>query len=109
METFSLDQLQSFSYLGSSSFNPRKNSCFASKLNIWSKPVSQICCCSQLEQALRPKPKRNEFDEKVLVLEEPRMLKRESLSPSGLCSQIENLVLSNKYREAMELFQMLEL
>ncbi|KAI5425986.1 pentatricopeptide repeat-containing protein At5g50390, chloroplastic [Lathyrus oleraceus] len=102
METFSLDQLQSFSYLGSSSFNPRKNSCFASKLKIWSKPVSQICSCSQ------PK-KRNEFDEKVLVLEEPRMLKRESLSPSGLCSQIENLVLSNKYRGAMELFQMLEL
>ncbi|CAK8540082.1 unnamed protein product [Lathyrus sativus] len=109
MGTFSLDLFQSFSYLGSSSLNPRKNCCFASKLKNWSKSISQICCCSKLEQVLRPKPKKkNGVDEKELVLVEPRVIKRKPLSSSGLCSRIENLVLSNKHMEAMELFDMLE-
>ncbi|KAL5059938.1 hypothetical protein RYX36_031544 [Vicia faba] len=109
METFSLDPFRSFSFLGSSSSNPRNNCCFASKLRHWSKPISQICCYSKLEQGLRPKPKmKNVFDEKEVVLVEP-MINRRSLSSSGLCSQIEKLVLSNKYMEAMELFEILEL
>ncbi|XP_058766633.1 pentatricopeptide repeat-containing protein At5g50390, chloroplastic-like [Vicia villosa] len=110
METFSLDQFHSLSFLGSSSSNPRKNCCFASKLRNWSKPISQICCYSKLEHGLLSKPeKKNGFDEKKLVLVEPVIKRRSLLSPSGLCSQIEKLVLSNKYMEAMELFEMLEL
>lgn len=114
METFSLDQFKSLSFLGSFSSNPRKNCFFASKMKNWTKPISQITCCSTMEQALRPKPKQKiGFEEKekefVPDLDETQMIKKRSLSPSGLCAQIEKLVLCNKFMEAMELFEMLEL
>jgi len=113
METFSLDQFKSLSFLGSFSSNPRKNCFFGSKMKNWTKPISQICVCSSVEQGLRPKPKKaNGFVEKekkvVPDLDETQMIKNRSLSPSGLCSQIEKLVLCKKFMEAMELFEMLE-
>ncbi|XP_054821011.1 pentatricopeptide repeat-containing protein At5g50390, chloroplastic-like [Prosopis cineraria] len=73
------------------------------------KPSSRILC-SSTEQGLRPrpmpKPSKIGFDERQEpVLERSRIKK----PPSGLCSQIEKLVLCCRYREAWELFEFLEL
>lgn len=74
----------------------------------WRNPFSQICCFSKeqgLRPRLRPKPSKIEHEErKEPVLVNTQMRK----SCSGLCSQIEKLVLCNRYNEAMELFEILE-
>ncbi|XP_061347403.1 pentatricopeptide repeat-containing protein At5g50390, chloroplastic [Gastrolobium bilobum] len=112
-QTFSFDQFQNpcrFSFLGSSysrnfsySFFGR---CLALKVRNWSNPFFRICCSSSMEQRLRPKPEKIEYeDRRVQVLDDTQI--RKSFS-SGLCSQIEKLVLCNRYREAMELFEILE-
>lgn len=63
-----------------------------------------------MEQGLRTKPKKKVgFEEKEHVFYEPHVMKQGLLSPTGLCSQIEKLVLSRKYMDAMELFEILEL
>ncbi|KAL2330934.1 hypothetical protein Fmac_018515 [Flemingia macrophylla] len=87
--------LLKFSFLGS---------CFASKLRIWRDPFSRICC-SSMEQRLKPKPKKIEYVERQVSLLDDST----KTSSSGLCSQIEKLVLCNRYREAMEFFEILEL
>ncbi|KAL2329965.1 hypothetical protein Fmac_017546 [Flemingia macrophylla] len=91
--------------LGSSSLSCSEY-CFASKVTNWSKPFSRICC-SSMEQKLNPKPKKAEcVERRVKVLDDTQIRKA---APPGLCSQIEKLVLCNRYREAMELFEILEL
>ncbi|KAK7378515.1 hypothetical protein VNO80_03957 [Phaseolus coccineus] len=79
--------------------------CFASKVRDWCHPFSRICC-SSMERRLKPKPKKVGYLERqVTVLEGTQIGK---LSSSGICCQIEKLVLCNRYREAMELFEILE-
>uniref|UniRef100_A0A0R0F4E2 DYW domain-containing protein n=1 Tax=Glycine max TaxID=3847 RepID=A0A0R0F4E2_SOYBN len=88
---------------GNLSFSGR---CFASKVNNWSHPFSRICC-SSMEQRLKPKPKKVEYSERqVAVLDDTQI---RQTSSSGLCIQIEKLVVCNRYREAMKLFEILEL
>ena len=114
--SFSLDQFQStctFSFLGSSSstyFSGKGlffGRGFTSKVRNWTNPFSLICCSSTEQGLRRPKPSKIGYEEKVEpVLEDTR---RRKSSFAGLCSQIEKLVLCNRYREAMELFEILEL
>ncbi|XP_027351731.1 pentatricopeptide repeat-containing protein At5g50390, chloroplastic [Abrus precatorius] len=79
---------------------------FASKVRNWSNPVSRICC-SSMEQRLKPKPKKIDYVERQVPVVDDTQIRK--TSSSGLCSQIEKLVLCNRYREAMELFEILEL
>ncbi|GAB2289397.1 hypothetical protein Dimus_023707 [Dionaea muscipula] len=60
-------------------------------------PFSQIIKCCKLDETLRPKPKP-----KLPLETQIRKLR------SGLCEQIENLVFYKRYREALELFEILE-
>lgn len=74
-----------------------------------SNPFPQIRC-SLLEQKLRPKPqlKSSKFQvgrEEKQKFEETRVNKRSS----RLCDQIEKLVFCRRYREALELFEILEI
>ncbi|CAJ1899256.1 unnamed protein product [Sphenostylis stenocarpa] len=80
---------------------------FASKVrHYWSRPFSRICC-SSMERRLKPRPKKiGNVERQVTVLEDSQIRKTSS---SGICCQIEKLVLYNRYREAMELFEILEL
>ncbi|XP_075667855.1 pentatricopeptide repeat-containing protein At5g50390, chloroplastic-like [Castanea sativa] len=88
--------------------------CFSFSKRKWRNPFDRIRCCS-LEQGrlqppwgLKPKPKPSKMDvveRKGAVLEEPQMRKQPS---SGICSQIEKLVFNKRYREALELFEILE-
>ncbi|XP_057441470.1 pentatricopeptide repeat-containing protein At5g50390, chloroplastic-like [Lotus japonicus] len=93
-QTLSLDQFQD-------------RSCFTSNMRNWSYPFPRIRCSSSMEQGLRPKPKKTEYvDRKMPVLDDAQIMKP---STPGLCSQIEKLGLCNRHREAMELFEILEL
>ncbi|XP_023903980.2 pentatricopeptide repeat-containing protein At5g50390, chloroplastic [Quercus suber] len=87
--------------------------CFSFSKRKWRNPFDRIRCCS-LEQGLqqpwglKPRPKPSKMDvveRKGAVLEEPQMRKQPS---SGICSQIEKLVFNRRYREALELFEILE-
>ncbi|KAL4653788.1 hypothetical protein ACB092_01G331300 [Castanea dentata] len=85
--------------------------CFSFSKRKWRNPFDRIRCCS-LEQGLqppwglKPKPsKMNVVERKGAVLEEPQMRKQPN---SGICSQIEKLVFNKRYREALELFEILE-
>ncbi|KAF3955711.1 hypothetical protein ACB098_01G289800 [Castanea mollissima] len=87
--------------------------CFSFSKRKWRNRFDRIRCCS-LEQGLqppwglKPKPKPSKMDvveRKGAVLEEPQMRKQPS---SGICSQIEKLVFNKRYREALELFEILE-
>ncbi|KAM6550029.1 hypothetical protein CsatB_021705 [Cannabis sativa] len=73
----------------------------------WRNPFVQIRCSSAMEQGLKPRPKLNhvKFDVKETVLEETQIRK----SSVGICNQIETFVLYKRYREALELFEILEL
>ncbi|KZV24876.1 pentatricopeptide repeat-containing protein chloroplastic [Dorcoceras hygrometricum] len=70
--------------------------------------------CSTLDHGLRPRPMPKPFknDEKILkedtesISEDTRMAN--SSSCSGICAQIEKLVLCKRYHEALELFEILE-
>ncbi|KAG6719717.1 hypothetical protein I3842_03G020700 [Carya illinoinensis] len=74
----------------------------------WRSPFDRISCSSLergLHTRLKPKPSRTDVrEDKETVLEETRVRK----PSSGLCSQIEKLVLNKRYREALELFEILE-
>ncbi|KAF5792963.1 putative tetratricopeptide-like helical domain superfamily, DYW domain-containing protein [Helianthus annuus] len=69
--------------------------------------------CSFVEHGLHPKPKPKplksgyEVVKKEASLEESRQMKG-SGSSSGLCGQIEKLVLCKRYRDALEMFEILE-
>ena len=87
--------------------------CFSFSKRKWRNSFDRIRCCS-LEQGLqppwglKPRPKPSKMDvveRKGAVLEEPQMRKQPS---SGICSQIEKLVFNKRYREALELFEILE-
>ncbi|KAK7273401.1 hypothetical protein RIF29_14450 [Crotalaria pallida] len=83
---------------------------FTSKVRNWRNPFSQICCSSK-NQGLRrpplmPKPSKIEYGERREPVLDSTQIRK---SCSGLCSQIEKLVFCNRYREAMELFEILEL
>lgn len=84
------------------------NKCMLSR-GKWRKPSSRIHC-SFIEQGLRPrpmhKPSEISFNERKEPILEKSQIKK---SPSGLCSQIEKLVLCSRYFEALELFEFLEL
>ncbi|TXG51283.1 hypothetical protein EZV62_023807 [Acer yangbiense] len=108
-QSISLDQIQSgcssipFSlsdnkvFKGRSLFDRRK----------WKNPFTRIKCCSLLEQGLKPRPKPNKID--VEELKEIKLPEAPVKKPcAGVCSQIEKLVLNRKYREALELFEVLE-
>ncbi|XP_022738517.1 pentatricopeptide repeat-containing protein At5g50390, chloroplastic isoform X1 [Durio zibethinus] len=74
----------------------------------WSNTFDKIKCFS-LEQGLQPRrPKLKPFRSTNPVLKEieETQVKRPSV---GFCSNIEKLVLCNRYREALELFEILEL
>ncbi|XP_050245251.1 pentatricopeptide repeat-containing protein At5g50390, chloroplastic-like [Quercus robur] len=85
--------------------------CFSFSRRKWINPFDRIRCCSLEVQGvqqpwLKPKPSKIDVGErKETVLEEPQMRKHPS---SGICSQIEKLVLNKRYREALELFEILE-
>ncbi|XP_050271589.1 pentatricopeptide repeat-containing protein At5g50390, chloroplastic-like [Quercus robur] len=87
--------------------------CFSFSKRKWRNPFDRIRCCSpeqglQPPWGLKPKPKPSKMDaveRKGAVLEEPQMRKQPS---SGICSQIEKLVFNKRYREALELFEILE-
>ncbi|KAJ0536648.1 putative tetratricopeptide-like helical domain superfamily, DYW domain-containing protein [Helianthus annuus] len=71
--------------------------------------------CSFVEHGLHPKPKPKplksgyEVVKKEASLDESRQMKGSgSSSSSGLCGQIEKLVLCKRYRDALEMFEILE-
>nr|XP_029143884.1 pentatricopeptide repeat-containing protein At5g50390, chloroplastic-like isoform X1 [Arachis hypogaea]XP_029143885.1 pentatricopeptide repeat-containing protein At5g50390, chloroplastic-like isoform X1 [Arachis hypogaea] len=115
-QSYTLDQFQSecyFSALGSSgsSYFSGKGFVFGcglrSKVRNWRNHFSLICCCSTESGIRRPKSSRIPYHEKVEpVLEDTQMRKPSFV---GLCSEIEKLVLCNRYRDAIELFEILEL
>ncbi|KAJ0049653.1 hypothetical protein Pint_15671 [Pistacia integerrima] len=73
----------------------------------WKIPFRRIRC-SLMEQGLKPRPKPNKVD--IEELKESKVHENQVKKPcAGLCSQIEKLVLNKKYREALELFEILEL
>lgn len=74
-------------------------------------PFSRIRCSSAMERGLKPRPKLQRLgtdagERKVPVLEETQVRKPPT---GGICNQIEKLVLYKRYREALELFEILEL
>ncbi|XVE56587.1 hypothetical protein DITRI_Ditri04bG0023300 [Diplodiscus trichospermus] len=74
----------------------------------WSNPFDKVKCFS-LDQGLqprRPKPKPSTNSNPELKKTKEIQVKKPSV---GLCSQIEKLALCNRYREALELFEILEL
>ncbi|XWS51408.1 hypothetical protein CRYUN_Cryun12cG0173800 [Craigia yunnanensis] len=74
----------------------------------WSNPFDKIKCFS-LEQGLqprRPKPKPYRDTNPELKETGETQVKKPSV---GICSQIEKLALCNRFREALELFEILEL
>ncbi|KAH7549725.1 hypothetical protein ACOSP7_025356 [Xanthoceras sorbifolium] len=73
----------------------------------WKNPVARIKCYSLLDQGLKPRPKPNKIN--VEELKESKLQEALVKKPSaGICSQIEKLVLNRRYREALELFEVLE-
>ncbi|KAL8250334.1 hypothetical protein R6Q59_034027 [Mikania micrantha] len=68
--------------------------------------------CSSLEHGLHPKPKPKllkigyDVVKKEANFEDSRQMKGSS---SGLCGQIEKLVLCKRYRDALEMFEILEI
>ncbi|KAI9124397.1 hypothetical protein K1719_004319 [Acacia pycnantha] len=102
-QTLSFDQIQTTRGFAFSS-----NKCLL-KGGIWRKAYSRIHC-SSTEPGLRPrpmpKPSKIGFDERQEPILEKSPIKT---PPPGLCSQIEKLVLCSRYREALELFEFLEL
>ncbi|PON65377.1 DYW domain containing protein [Parasponia andersonii] len=84
--------------------------CFSFTRREWRSPFSQIRCSSAMEQGLKPRPKLQRLqidisERKETVLEETQIRK----PSSGIGNQIEKLVLYKRYREALELFEILEL
>ncbi|KAI3765977.1 hypothetical protein L2E82_16024 [Cichorium intybus] len=68
--------------------------------------------CSFVEQGLHPKPKPKPLGSgHDVVKKETHVQKSQQMkgSSSGLCSQIEKLVLCKRYRDALETFEILEI
>lgn len=83
--------------------------CFLLIRRRWRNPVSQIRCSSAMEQRLKPRPKmrplETDCDEQSESLSAKTQIVKQS---TGLCSRIEELVSNEKYREALEFFEILE-
>ncbi|OMO84081.1 hypothetical protein CCACVL1_11009 [Corchorus capsularis] len=113
-QCISLDQIHTSSSFPSSNHKVLRTKPFFSgycfrfggrKLN---NPFDKIKCVSP-EQGLqprRPKPKPSRTSDPELKGTEETRVKKPSV---GICSQIEKLVLCNRYREALELFEILEI
>ncbi|XP_044487470.1 pentatricopeptide repeat-containing protein At5g50390, chloroplastic [Mangifera indica] len=72
----------------------------------WKIPFGRISC-SLMEQGLKPRPKPNKVN--IEELKENQVQEIQVKKPcAGLCSQIEKLVLNKNYKEALELFEILE-
>ncbi|CAL9014423.1 unnamed protein product [Prunus brigantina] len=117
-QNLALDQIQSAStfhlsfsdpkFFGHRSLSLFSGYCFPLNIRKWRNRLPHIRC-SSVEQELKPRPKpipsKIEVDEpKATPLEDTHVVKRNS----GLCSQIEKSVLYKRYREAFELFEILE-
>lgn len=68
--------------------------------------------CSLIEQSLKPRPQRSIVVRRPLEIGGTRIKERKAMEDesfgSGICTQIEKLALHGKYREALELFEILE-
>ncbi|XVF08706.1 hypothetical protein REPUB_Repub07fG0026600 [Reevesia pubescens] len=113
-QCISLDQIQTSCSLPSSSHKVLRTKplfsgyCFRFNRRKWSNSFDKIKFFS-LEQGLqprRPKPKPSRNTNLELKETEDTQLKKPSV---GICSQIEKLALCNRYREVLELFEILEL
>lgn len=72
----------------------------------WKRSFQRVECCL-MEQGLKPRPKPNKIYTEEL--KESSLPDTQMKKPSaGICSQIEKLVLNKRYREALELFEILE-
>ncbi|KAL6143485.1 hypothetical protein ACLB2K_054180 [Fragaria x ananassa] len=118
-QTLSLDQIQrsiSFPLSFSDSKFPKQRSLFSGcsfYLNRpkWKNPFSRIRCCSYVEQQLKPRPRPIPAKFEVEEIKAPPLAQEEAqiaIPSSGICSQIEKLVLYKRYREALEMFEFLE-
>lgn len=87
---------------------PRK---FSLRGRRWKNPFGRLSC-SSVVQGLKPKPKLKPEPIRIEVKEsKDQILDDTQISKSGvtICSQIEKLVLCNRFREAFELFEILEI
>lgn len=76
--------------------------CFSSSRKKWRNPFSQIRCSSATERGLKPRPEMKPLKTTDMAKTQIRN------SCTGLCSQIEKLVLNKRHKEALELFEILE-
>lgn len=75
----------------------------------WRNPFDKIKC-SQLERGLKPRPKQTPSRINIEDVKETHLEDTRSKKPSvEICSQIEKLVLYNRYAEALDLFEILEI
>ncbi|KAG8388087.1 hypothetical protein BUALT_Bualt02G0088700 [Buddleja alternifolia] len=119
--SFPLDQIQSSYRIACSLTSP---SIFKQKIRFYEEislnrrgykpPFSQFRC-SLLDQGLKPRPmpkplKKDEMNSRKDVDSHPQEthLEKNSNFNSGICGQIEKLVLCKRYNEALELFEILE-
>ncbi|KAG7537383.1 Pentatricopeptide repeat [Arabidopsis suecica] len=87
---------------------PRK---FSLRGRRWKNPFGRISC-SSVVQGLKPKPKLKPEPIRIDVEEsKDQVFDDTQIRKSGvrICSQIEKLVLCNRFREAFELFEILEI
>ncbi|OMO71681.1 hypothetical protein COLO4_28102 [Corchorus olitorius] len=113
-QCISLDQIQTSPSFPSSNHKVLRTKplfsgyCFRFDRRKLNNPFDKIKCFS-LEQGLqprRPKPKPSRTRDPELKGTEETRVKKPSV---GICSQIEKLVLCSRYREALELFEILEI
>lgn len=108
--SISLDQIQtscSFPLSSHKVFSTKplfSGYCFRFNRRKWSNPFDKIKCFS-LEQGLQPRRPNRNTNTELKETGETRVKK----PGIGICSQIEKLALCNRHREALELFEILEL
>ncbi|GAV60040.1 PPR domain-containing protein/PPR_2 domain-containing protein/DYW_deaminase domain-containing protein [Cephalotus follicularis] len=81
--------------------------CFSGR--IWKNPFDKIKC-SSLEQGLQPLPKPKPSRINIHEIGKTHVEETKVKKPiEGICRQIEKLVFYGRYREALELFEVLEI
>ncbi|EPS62684.1 hypothetical protein M569_12105, partial [Genlisea aurea] len=76
-----------------------------------SRALLSLCRCSAVEQGLKPRPmpKRPTVEEESdFGINFEEIPSKSSNSEAGICRHIENLVVCRRYKEALELFEILE-
>lgn len=76
--------------------------CFSFNTRKGRNPFPQVRCSSAMERGLKPRPEIKPL--KTMDMAETQIRN----SCTGLCGQIEKLVLNKRYKEALELFDILE-